>query len=603
MTAMTDAVNTRNGPGKIHLLPGEVISRIAAGEVVERPAAVVKELIDNSLDAGSTTITVEVSEGGLRLIKVTDDGEGMGRADAGLAFRRHATSKVRAEEDLWSIQTLGFRGEALASISAVSKVRLVTASRQEPVGTRLLLTGGTLTKMEEVAAAPGTEVEVADLFFNTPARRKFLKSTATEFSHICQMVQQAALAWPRTQFRLRHNGQEVCDYAPASSHRDRVLQVYGPRFLDQMVEARAERPGLRVEGFAVNPVQTRAGRTPQDLFVNGRPIRNGTVSHAVYDAYGPALARGRHPRFVLFLEIDPERVDVNVHPTKREVRFANQDLVHQAVRQAVKDALAEPLSRVEGPGWPGRGSAEVDRSHRGSPSGVVQQGSLLIPPNGDAAGISPAGGDRSEADAARESSAAYQSGPGADVIPFGQISRTFLVAQVDSELQVIDQHTAHERVLFERLWRAWLGRSVASQALLIPEPVELPPHQAMLLQRHLADLEKLGLEIEPFGSSAFLIRAVPALLGTLDHAALVQDLLDDMAQWNAVSTLETRVRAVLASLACHGAVRAGRAMELPEVKRLIEDWVGEGLPMTCPHGRRVALRLPGGELARIFGRT
>ncbi len=589
--------------GRILVLPGDVVGRIAAGEVVERPASVVKELIDNSLDAASTTIAVDVTDGGRGLMRVADDGEGISRPDAPLAFQRHATSKLRSDRDLLSIRTMGFRGEALPSIASVSKVRLLTACRHESVGTQLLVTGGAITKIEEAAAAPGTQVEVRDLFFNTPARKKFLKTTATEFSHISQVVQQASLAWPGTQFRLRHNGQDVLEYAAVKSYRDRTLQVYGARFMDQTVEARGERPGYRLEGFTISPLHTRVARSPQELFVNHRPVKNATVLHAIYDGYGSFLAKGRHPQFVFFLEVDSDRIDVNVHPMKREVRFVDQELVHQLVRQAVGEALSgshqerqldQSASSIALTGWPGwsTGSAGVDNEALLRTSGTAARQSDYQERDGSAPGL-----------AAQESMHTYLVEGGPHVTPLGQIGGVFLVAQVGSELQVIDQHTAHERVLFERLWRAWLSHAMPSQPLLIPEPIDLPPHSAVLLQRHLSDLENLGLTIEPFGSASFVIRAVPALLGNFDYASLIQDLVEELSQWNAVSSLEARVRPVLASLACHGAVRAGRALELPEIKTLIEDWIGEGLPMTCPHGRRVALRLPEAELARIFGRA
>jgi DNA mismatch repair protein MutL len=577
--------------GKIRVLPGEVISRIAAGEVVERPAAVVKELIDNSLDAGSTRIAVDVADGGRKLIRVSDDGEGMAPADAPLAFQRHATSKLRSEHDLFTIRTLGFRGEALPCIASVSKVRVTTACRTEPVGTRLQLTGGALTKSEEAAAAPGTQIEVEDLFFNTPARRKFLKTTTTEFSHICQAVQQAALAWPGTRFRLTHNGQEVADYPAASSRRDRMVQVYGPRFVEQSATVSGERAGVRVEGVTVQPMHARAGRTPQELFVNRRAVKNAAATHAVYDAYGAYLSKGQHPQFVLFLDVDPGRVDVNVHPTKREVRFADQDLIFQAVRAAVRAAIgAEARPEMITRQW-SLVSGERNPSEAMPP--MSRQETLEGITGGDEL---PAGG------MIREPGQTYPAASAQEIIPLGQLSRTYLVAQVGSELHVIDQHTAHERVLFERLCRGRLREALPSQPLLIPETVDVPAPQAALLQRHLPELERAGLTLEPFGARTFLVRAVPALLKPLDYTALVLDLADDLSRWNQASPLETRLRSVMASLACHGAVRAGRAMELPEIKRLVEEWVEEGLPPTCPHGRRVALRLPEDELARIFGR-
>ncbi|WP_447974058.1 DNA mismatch repair endonuclease MutL [Nitrospira sp. Kam-Ns4a] len=606
---------------KIRILPEAVVSRIAAGEIVERPAAVVKELIDNSLDAGSRLVVVEVADGGRRLIRVTDDGEGMSRADAQLAFQRHATSKLRSERDLGSITSLGFRGEALPSIAAVSKVRLVTARREDPVGTRLLLAGGAVTRVEDAAAPPGTQVEVADLFFNTPARRKFLKTPATEFAHICQTVQQAALAWPQTHFKLLHNGQPVLDYPAAPSHEQRVGQVHGTKFLDQAVAVRAAGAGCSVEGFIVRAVGARTSRTLQDVFVNRRWVRNPTVLHAVYDGYGTSLAKGRHPAFVLLLEVEPDRVDVNVHPAKREVRFAEQERLHHLVRQAVREALglaadAGPSSRglwAPGISLAARMSDETaapapDGPMARAPAEALDQAAGGPPGAGSPdvrrqVALSGAGvADRARGDTVRDPTVGYAAGMEWEVVPLGQVSRTFLVAQVGPELQVIDQHTAHERVLFERLWRTWKDRVMATQPLLIPETVELPSHQAILLKDRLEDLAGLGLEVEPFGACAFVIRSTPALLGRLDVAALLQDLVEDLAQWNALSSLEARVRPVLASLACHGAVRAGRALEAAESKRLIEDWVREGLPMTCPHGRRVALRLPADELAKIFGR-
>jgi DNA mismatch repair protein MutL len=592
--AASSAERSNDALAKIRILPDHVVSRIAAGEVVERPAAVVKELIDNSLDAGSTRILVEVADGGRTLIRVTDDGEGMDRIDAALAFERHATSKLQSEQDLFAVRTMGFRGEALPSIASVSKVRLLTVRRHDAVGTQLWLTGGTMTKTEEAAAAPGTQIEVMDLFFNTPARKKFLKAVSTEFSHISQVVQRAALAWPQVQFGLRHNGQVVSEYPAVGGQKDRVYQVYGSRHAGSMVALQLDRPGCRLQGFAVKAEETRGSRSPQEVFVNGRPVKNVTVAHAVYDGYGPSLAKGHHPVYVLFLDVDPDRVDVNVHPAKREVRFADQDLIHQVVRQAIREALgtagtsmrSEPTAHTFVTGWAGE-------SHRPTETG----------PSGETGiGLSP------DNVLARETTVDYVvTAP--EVIPFGQVGQTFLVAQVGSELHVIDQHTAHERVLFERLRRAWVDHNVMVQPLLIPEPFDLPMDRAALLQEALEDLSKLGLEIEPFGPGAFVIRGVPAQLGSIDYPALIDDVLEDLAQWGAPSStaepssMAERLRPVLASLACHGAVRAGRAMALPEIKHLILDWLAEGLPMTCPHGRRVALRLPAEELAKIFGRV
>jgi DNA mismatch repair protein MutL len=603
-------MNIASSPGKIQVLPNDVIGRIAAGEVVERPAAVVKELVENSLDAGSSAVTVEIKDGGLGLIRVTDDGEGMSRADACRAFERHATSKLQSDQQLSAIRTMGFRGEALPSIAAVSKVRLTTVGRNDQVRTQLWLTGGTINRVDDAAAIPGTSIEVSELFYNTPARKKFLKSATTEFSHISHAVQQAGLAWPQVHIRLIHNGYEVFNLPGVSLHRDRVLQVYRAVFGDRALAVESERNGLSVKGFIIDPVRARAGRTPQELFVNRRPIKNGTVQHAVIDGYSSFLAKGHVPLFVLFLDVEPQRVDVNVHPTKRDVRFADTEHVHQLVRSAVRHALGRAQVEASMAGSAhahssGQASSVAAPFHPGDRAGTVLE--LGVDPYRARATsndfLAPAASADRQTSFVEEGDTRYDSAAPPDILPLGQMSRTFLIVQVGTELQVIDQHTAHERVLFERLWRAWQGRSLPSQPLLLPEPLELPVQQALILQRHLAELERLGLLIEPFGPASFLIRSLPILLGHADLAALVQDLIDDLDQWDSISSLETKVKPVLASLACHGAVRAGRAMALPEIKQLVQDWVAEGLIMTCPHGRRVAFRLSADELARMFDRA
>lgn len=600
---------TGSPQAKIRILPAEVVGRIAAGEVIERPAAVVKELIDNSLDAGGTMITVEIVDGGLSRIRVTDNGEGMTRDDALLAFRRHATSKLRSDRDLASIQTMGFRGEAVPSIAAVSKVRLVTCRRDEAVGSKVEVVGGSITSVEDAAAAPGAQMDVTDLFFNTPARKKFLKSPATEFSHIAQVVQQASLAWPQVHFRLTHNGQEVLHCAAVATRRDRIVQIYyRGQFLNQTLVVRGERPGVRIEGVTVNALHLRGTRSPQELFVNRRPVKNSTILHAIADAYGVQLAKGRHAQFILFVDVDPARIDVNVHPTKREVRFAEQDVIHQTVRQAVKTALGDQgdgVSVADAAAGPALSIPDQSYSAQGS-AGFVSQtlglfaGSVAADISGTAR---PAvGGDAGRSGlSATETEPACQSIP--DVMAFGQVGRTFLLAQIGDELQVIDQHTAHERVLFQRLWRAWQDRAVQAQTLVTPLPVETTAQQAEQLQQYLGDLEACGFHVESFGDRTFAVRAVPAILRMGDVAGVVQGMLEDLEEWGTTSSFDARMQAVAATLACHSAVRAGRSMTLPEIAQLVRDWAQEGMIMTCPHGRRVALRLPFDDLNRLFDRT
>ncbi|WP_447602012.1 DNA mismatch repair endonuclease MutL [Nitrospira sp. Nam80] len=594
------------GPSKIHVLPSETIGRIAAGEVVERPAAVVKELIENSLDAGSTSIAVEIQDGGLGLIRVTDNGEGMSRQDAELAFERHATSKLRSDADLETVQTLGFRGEALPSIAAVSRVKITTAAPGQQVGTRMSIVGGRVEAVDDVAGVPGTRIDVQALFFNTPARKKFLKTAATEFSHISQAVQQASLAWPQVHFKLIHNGYEVLNCPAVSRHRDRVSQIYREAFVDRTLEIDAEQQGFGIKGYIVDPVRARATKAPQDLFVNRRPIRNPTVLHALSDGYSAFLAKGHYPVFVLFMDVDSRRVDVNVHPMKREVRFVDAETVHRVVRSAVRETLGSrgtaissrsfdvPLDAGSLPQAGRRPGGELTSGLVDVATERHERPSMHVPEGADLPRIQPS--------LIAEASPAYQQSHDA-VLPLGQMARTFLVAQVGEELHVVDQHTAHERVLFERLRRQWRDRLLVSQPLLLPQPIEVTAQQAEIIRAHAADLDQLGLSIEPFGSGACLVRALPAILAHADAEALVHDLVEDLAQWDSLSSLEQRVTPIMASLACHGAVRAGRSMALPEIKRLVGEWVEEGRIMTCPHGRRVAFRLSMDELARMFNRT
>ena len=594
---------------KIHVLPDDVVSRIAAGEVVERPAAVVKELLENSLDAGGQQISIDVKDGGLTLIRVADDGEGINRNDLPRAFERHATSKLRSDRDLASVTTMGFRGEALPSIASVSHVLVTTATRQDVVGSQFTLIAGTGGPIIDAPPVPGTRIEVSKLFFNQPARKKFLKSSTTEFSHVSHAVQLASLAWPSVHFRLTHNGQEVFNYPAVTTDRDRILQVYRQAFLDRTVEVRGRIAGLSIRGVMVDPLHARASRTPQELFVNRRPIRNATVFHAVMDGYGSFLSKGHHPTFVLFLDIEPNRLDVNVHPTKKEVRFAETEALHQLVRQSIRHALGGSERKVvlglssrasefiptveQQPASFGDSQPPASLSARRQDSRINERDAVTF----------PAIVEGSQLPLAAEAAAAYQQAERPAIVPFGQILRTYLVAQVGEELHVIDQHTAHERVLFQRLWRGWQSRDIPSQPLLLPVPIELSAAQSTLLLKRADDLAKLGLLIEPFGATAVAIRGVPAGLGKVDAAVLVEDLLDDLTEWDSVSSLEMRVQPVLASLACHGAVRAGRALALPEIQQLIHDWVQEGLIMTCPHGRRTAFRLSTDELAKLFGRV
>ena len=600
------AVSMESPETTIHVLPESVASQIAAGEIVDRPASVVKELLDNSLDAGSTVMTVDILDGGKRLIRVRDDGEGMSRADALLACRRFATSKLRHQRDLSGIATYGFRGEALPSIAAVSRFRMLTARHDALSGTSVVIEGGDALPVEERGSPPGTRIEVEELFFNTPARRKFLKTTSTEHSHIVHVVQQAALANIHAQFRLTHNDHLVFDYPKAVALEDRLLQVYGMKVMEMMLSVHYETSNVRVQGMAVNPYHVRTSRTPQEIFVNRRAVKNATIAHAIYESYGSFLPKGRHPVFSIMVEIDADEVDVNVHPSKREVKFRNPDVVHRAVKEAIRLPLQKTVTVLTSPTRSlmyeaAGGTAEPTTSRR---DGTVDESwlkrSAWSVPSDERDAKAGGRAGHGVADQVQDSTSLYERAPAVKI--FGQIHATYIVAQVGDVLHVLDQHTIHERVLFERLWRGWEGRQIQTQPLLIPEPVDLSLPVAAKLEAILPDLAELGLELERLGPSAFVIRSAPALVGQMDYGSLLEEIVEDVSEWQSVDSLDKRIRPVLASMACQGAVQAGRPMEEPEMQQVVQDWLREGVPMTCPHGRRISLHFGSEELHRMFRR-
>jgi DNA mismatch repair protein MutL len=590
--------------GKVQILPDAVSCRIAAGEVVERPASVVKELIDNSLDAGSTLITIDVEDGGRRLIRVMDNGEGLTRIDAQLACQRFATSKLRKEEDLHALTTLGFRGEALPSIASVSRFHLKTVPSETTLGTQTHSMGGLTWEVHEYTGSQGTQVEVRDLFFNTPGRQKFLKTIPTEFSKICYVIQQAAAVHPEVHFRLHHQNHTVLEYPAVPTSQDRLMQLYGPEFLERVFLVSHKSGSFQLTGFTVNPHHARTTRTPQEIFVNGRPIKNTTISHAVYEAYGSFLPKGKHPQFILFVHLDPQTIDINVHPTKREVRFSHPEFIHTGILRAIRALFFTPNSPT---------TVSSDQARGSFPDSLPRPPAR---PTSGTLGIAPAPFQRfSELPATntkmpsslslfvQEPPSVYTGNDHAlDVYPLGQIHHTYLLGQINRDLFIVDQHTAHERVLFERLIRSWEKREILQQGLLIPEPVELLPHQGELLEEWQPLLAQAGLDVERFGTTSYVVRAVPAVLGNVSVGPLVLELLEELSEWQSTDSLENSIRPILATMACQSAVQAGRSMTQPEIKELLQDWAQENFPMTCPHGRRVAIRHSLEELHTLFAR-
>lgn len=616
---------------KIKILSENLANKIAAGEVVERPASVVKELIENAIDAKSRRIFVTIREGGSRSIQVQDDGEGMEPEDALLAFQRHATSKVAAEGDLASIVTLGFRGEALPSIASVSRVRLVTQRAGDEAGTEIAIDGGTVRSVQSVGAPRGSFFDVSDLFFNTPARKKFLKSRQTELGHIHDVVFQLALSHPEIHFRLCHGEKVLIDSAPVSHLRDRVLQLFGEGVVEGCMEfsegcffpapAGAEgtaidengasngpaEPPLTIHAFFSRPPLQGNHRKDQYLFVNRRPVKNNLLSHAVYEAYGSYLMKGEHPFFVLVLSIDPERIDVNVHPTKREIRFQNADWIYQAVRGLIRKSLSSA-------GWPAQPGKLQERL-----AALVSNGEPWAPPSvigrvGEEPGpYLP----RTQAPAASgwsESPSIIPEDRFPLIRPLGQIYGTFLLAEIGGELAIIDQHTAHERVLYETFLEKLGSGEVPSggslpspsrieiQPLLIPQQIDLPLAEAALLKEHLKKLAALGWSIDLFGETTFLVREVPAMISGIDLESLLLDMTAELAEIEVSSKEDQPMLKIIASMACHGAVRAHQSLTLPEIERLLKSYFQRNTPPTCPHGRPILLKYPLLELEKLFRR-
>jgi len=589
--------------GKIHVLPDEVSCRIAAGEVVERPASVVKELVDNSLDAASSLITVEVEEGGRRLIRVIDNGAGMNRDDAQLACHRFATSKLQTETDLFSLSTLGFRGEALPSIAAISRFRLKTVPSESPVGTDTYSEGGIAWDIQDYAGAPGTQVEIRDLFFNTPGRLKFLKTVSTEFAKISYTVQQAATINPQIHFRLLHHNHKVLDYPAVSTLQDRLFQIYGPTFLDHFLPLTHAPGPFELSGFTVSPHHAKTSRTPQEIFVNGRPIKNTTIAHAIYEGYKSFLPKGKHPQFIICIQLEPQLLDINIHPTKREIRFSHPEVLHSGILRAIKQIFFSdssfPINSQET-------VREVFSAQSPIPTAKPTAQSLAVSPVSAPQFSSKLGGGTTKHLSlfAQEPTSIYGAKPKEiHVIPLGQIHHTYLVGHINQDLYIIDQHTAHERVLFERLLQTWSQKDIPQQRLLIPEPIEVLPHQGALIEEWLPVFSQTGLDIERFGPTSYVVRAIPAILGSITISSLVLELLEELSEWKSADSLETLIRPILASMACQSAVQAGRTMTLPEISTLLHDWAQENFPMTCPHGRRVAIRHSVEELNTLFDRA
>jgi DNA mismatch repair protein MutL len=614
----------------IRQLPPEVANQIAAGEVIERPASVVKELVENALDAGARHVAITIELGGKAMVRVEDDGVGMSPDDAVLALQRHATSKIATAHDLAAIRTLGFRGEALPSIASVSRFVLRTRARGSLSGTEIRVDGGAAAPPREVAAPEGTCIEVGDLFYNLPARRKFLKADAAESAQITRLVTQIALGYFDVGVTLVSAGRRVMQCPPAATLGDRIYQVLGER--PDLIELFRETAGIRVSGFVAALAEQGPVRGPQHVFVNRRIIRDRSLQHAVVDAYSTATIRERSPEVHLFLELAPDRVDVNVHPTKAEVRFLEPGLVHDVLRRALIDALgkpAVPTLRLAGSGaatGPAAGQADRLASLPGVFGEPLGAGALLVrdglavamtaaEPGTDPWTHAPlgAGGARSDATgnrlAAGEQPAAAlvdRRGvvdPVRPMVPLGQLRDTFIVA-IDSEgLLIVDQHVAHERILYEQVLERLTSRALESQRLLTPLVLELSPAQVEALGARGEDLSRLGFEVEPFGDRTVHVAAVPSIVKVEAAAAAIRALAYDLDGGDRGAPVEVAVKHLAATIACHAAVKAHDPLSLEKMQYLLDELRRTAYSTICPHGRPVLLRLTRREIERAFDRA
>lgn len=591
-------------PGRIQLLPDHVINKIAAGEVIERPASVLKELLENALDAGATAIEVQLVDGGRKLIRVADDGSGMTRDEALLAVERHATSKIRDSEDIEHITTLGFRGEALAAISAVSRFTLLTRPAEELEGTELQIAGGRMVSVEAAGCPPGTDIAVRNLFFNVPARKKFLRAAATEQQHARQMFLLHALAHPEVGFRLTLDEREVHRLTPAEGLAARLGELYGPDFAADLLPVDFSRAGYRVRGLAGKPTLHRSDRTDQVTFVNTRPASAAVIHYAIGEVYKGAIPRGRHPVLFLFLDVPPDAVDVNVHPTKKEVRFRN----NTAVRDTLIEALATALNRlVAAPAQPGGPSAAAPRP--AAPPSLAPEPLNLPdlhppfprkkpdPPHTDI--LPPAAAP--EAPQPAPEPAAESPWGRAEFL--GHIAEGYAVLAIPEGMLLLDPQAAHERVLYEQYLAQIRHAKIPGQPLLHPETLDLPPVKADTLRRNLKALHELGFGISDFGGDTFMVDSLPACLGAAPLRELIDDLATTLEEGGRKSALKDLVRERIARSACATAVRGGHRLREEEVLTLLDRLARADMPYTCPHGRPTVILTRKSELDRKFGKT
>jgi len=594
------------GDTRIQILPESVINKIAAGEVVERPASVVKELIENALDAGSSEINIELNNGGKALIRVADNGCGMVQEDAILALERHATSKIREIEDLTRIESLGFRGEALPSIASVSQMVLLTQTREQKEGTRIVIEGGNIKQVSTEARSPGTTIEVRNLFFNLPVRKKFLKSTDTELRHIVQKVIEYAVAYPTTAFKLIHNGKSLYQLYSVSEQLERIRNIFGNQLTSKLIPFKIENGPLKIWGYLGPPELARTSSRHQLIYVNKRIINSRLIIHAITEGYHTLVPRGQYPWIILFLQLAPHLVDVNVHPTKREVRFSNEHWIHQQIVQAIEKTLTQSnlipqisLGDQEEVVKPGK-EQEYQQRIKSSVESYLQK---ELRESSDSQTTLPGFKSRKVTEGlhVRQTKVATDEQEKREELEhFWQLHDSYIFAQIKGGVLIIDQHAAHERILYEEVMASFAGQRSTAQQLLFPVTLELSPADYLLLQDILPLLNQIGFSIRCFGGNTVVVDAIPTSVKNWEQGKMLQALLDEMASYGKLSSgLKERLAV---TYACKAAVKAGDPLKPAEMEFLISRLFATENPYTCPHGRPAVIKITTDELARKFGR-
>jgi len=600
---------------RIRILPEILSNKIAAGEVVERPASVVKELMENALDAGSSRINIEIKNGGRALVQVADNGTGMNRDDALLALERYATSKISTDRDLFTIRTLGFRGEALPSIAAVSRFALVTRDAASDTGTQIHVTGGRIDKVSDLGAPVGTLIAVKQLFFNTPARRKFLKTVSTEMGHIADGVAGMAMGRPEVRIQLRHNGKTLKDWPAVVDPIDRIADILGRDAKNRLYPVAAQNDRIKLSGWIGSPDIFRSTVRGIHLYVNGRMVRDRVIRHALFSGYAGRLMKGRYPLAVLFVDVPYGEVDVNVHPTKHEVRFVQQRVVHDLVATAV----AETLKRSERPAWqpdkyrfkrdtvaetttvyePAQPAQKPPGDFPSSPSSRA----ALIIDGLDQPGSTPFGENKPNRPEPLLQAPLLKETTAQRLRMIGQFHGTYILYEFGKDLIIVDQHAAHERIMFEDLKKRYHTGRGPAQRLLVPETIELNFTEADILDRIRPELTRLGLEIEPFGQNTFVVKAIPALLGGGEMAPLIREILENTVETGLGPGLEQSLDDCLILMACHGALRARQRLTETEQQALLDQLMACDNPAHCPHGRPTWIRWSLKTLEKSFVRS